>query len=413
MATITYSYLKKENKAGRFPTFIRVCHNYTEARVTTKTTIAKKDIGKDGSIRNRMVTDELSVICADWNRRLRDLGNGADVMTAKEIVEYIRAQEKKERARSIVWKLDFVKYAMQDASRLDREGSEGTASLRVTAVKSLKEYTKKDSIDVNEITTSMLNGWVEWLAAKGCKRAQTLYITQMRAVFNRARREYNTDTETRIPRDPFSRMEHVRQNVTAPRAITAEQLRAIAALPDKGGRWDLARDVFMLSFYLLGMNSVDMMNCPPMRGGRLTYERTKTRTRRADRAEISVLIPKEAMPLIEKYRSSIPGRMFNFAERFANRTAFSASLNKGLKEIGKAVGVESLQFYAARHTWATIAVNEVGIDKYTVHQALNHVDGKTAITDIYIKKSWKPLDDANRKVIDFINSLSEETEQGK
>ena len=52
-----------------------------------------------------------------------------------------------------------------------------------------------------------------------------------------------------------------------------------------------------------------------------------------------------------------------------------------------------------------MAVNEAGVDKYTVHQALNHVDGKTAITDIYIRKSWEPLYKANRKVLDYVFGL--------
>ena len=43
-----------------------------------------------------------------------------------------------------------------------------------------------------------------------------------------------------------------------------------------------------------------------------------------------------------------------------------------------------------------------GIDKYTVHTALNHVDQFTKITDVYIKPDWRPIDEANRKVIDYV-----------
>ena len=50
------------------------------------------------------------------------------------------------------------------------------------------------------------------------------------------------------------------------------------------------------------------------------------------------------------------------------------AINVGLKEIDKLLKVDNLEFYAARHSWATIALNKVGIDKYTVHSALNHVD---------------------------------------
>lgn len=45
------------------------------------------------------------------------------------------------------------------------------------------------------------------------------------------------------------------------------------------------------------------------------------------------------------------------------------------------------EYYAARHSWATLAVNKVGIDKYTVHAALNHIDEAMRVTDIYIERT--------------------------
>jgi integrase len=64
----------------------------------------------------------------------------------------------------------------------------------------------------------------------------------------------------------------------------------------------------------------------------------------------------------------------------------------------------NLTFYAARHTWATLAENSVGIDGYTVHQCLNHSDEKMKITGRYIKTDWRPINRANRKVLDFLAS---------
>jgi len=69
-------------------------------------------------------------------------------------------------------------------------------------------------------------------------------------------------------------------------------------------------------------------------------------------------------------------------------------------------------FHMARHTWATIASNEAGVDKYTVHTALNHVDENMRVTDIYIAKSWDSIDAANRKVLDYVKlSLDDVTEK--
>lgn len=96
---------------------------------------------------------------------------------------------------------------------------------------------------------------------------------------------------------------------------------------------------------------------------------------------------------------------------YADVNTFSTALNKGLKKVGKLVGVDDLEFYAARHSWATIALNDAGVDKYTVHTSLNHVDDSMRVTDIYIKKSWDPIDQANRKVINLVNINISETKE--
>ena len=80
----------------------------------------------------------------------------------------------------------------------------------------------------------------------------------------------------------------------------------------------------------------------------------------------------------------------------------SKAINYGLKEIGGLLGVDDLEYYAARHSWATIALNKVGIDKYTVHAALNHVDESMRVTDIYIERDFVNENKANAKVIKYV-----------
>jgi len=165
----------------------------------------------------------------------------------------------------------------------------------------------------------------------------------------------------------------------------------------KRGR--IAKDCFMLSFYLLGMNSVDLYNGVEVIDGRITYERAKTRTRRKDNAEISVKVEPEALELLKKYMENDKTQ---FHSLYSNALNFNKAINIGLKEISKHTGISNLMFYAARHSWATIAVNDLGIDKYVVHQALNHSDETMKVTDMYIKKDWTRIDEANRKILDYM-----------
>jgi integrase len=60
-------------------------------------------------------------------------------------------------------------------------------------------------------------------------------------------------------------------------------------------------------------------------------------------------------------------------------------------------------YYAARHTYASLARNVVGIDKYTVHELLNHSDSEMKITDRYIERDWQRLFDAHAKVVRLVD----------
>lgn len=87
---------------------------------------------------------------------------------------------------------------------------------------------------------------------------------------------------------------------------------------------------------------------------------------------------------------------------YASKDCLNTAVNKGLKKIGGILGIDDLEFYAARHSWATIARNDLRINKYVVHEALNHVDDAMKVTDMYLEKDYSQNDDANRRVITYV-----------
>ena len=89
---------------------------------------------------------------------------------------------------------------------------------------------------------------------------------------------------------------------------------------------------------------------------------------------------------------------------YRDENTFNQAVNKGLKEIGSQLNIDDLEFYAARHSWATIALNVLKINKYVVHEGLNHVDEEMKVTDIYIEKDFKAINEANSMVLKFIYS---------
>ena len=77
----------------------------------------------------------------------------------------------------------------------------------------------------------------------------------------------------------------------------------------------------------------------------------------------------------------------------------TAKVNNYLKRWCKENGIPEFTFYAARHTWASLA-RKAGIEKATIDECLVH-KGSFDVTDIYAERSWELMQDANKRVLDL------------
>ena len=155
----------------------------------------------------------------------------------------------------------------------------------------------------------------------------------------------------------------------------------------------------MLSFYLCGMNAADLHKLPPDESirDRIDYNRSKTRSRRRDKAFISVNIPDIAIPLYVKYAGMLQ-------ERYSTHITLDQALNKGMCAVGKKVKIIDLEFYDARHAFGDWGRNICRFSIDDVALALNHKDQTKAVTDIYVSKNWKIIDEVQEAVIGILNS---------
>jgi len=164
----------------------------------------------------------------------------------------------------------------------------------------------------------------------------------------------------------------------------------------------------MLSFYLCGINAVDLYNIAHYgyKDKRLEYNRSKTSGKRSDEAFISIKIVTEARPLLEKYAGKL-------RERYSSYTGLDTALCKGMKQMRNIAGLSfPVTFYWARHSFATIARNQCGFSKDDIAEALNHVDSEHRVTDIYIEKSWDRVDELQKAVMQYVRDLSDNTIRG-
>ena len=405
-------YAHQKRADGTYNIKIRVTHKQRKKYLATPWYVGKEDMTRALKLKNQKYIDMVEDLLRRYRSICNSVGEGLNDMNVEQVVELVTRPDVAKP-----FDLDMVAYTRSFIEKLNKQGHGGTAKSYEVALNSLIRFAGRDEISIKEITVKFLTDWIAWIAAqpprRNCKkgdRAQSLYLAQLRAMYNRAKKEFNDEEAgiIRIPFSPFNKVDIPKPSLSRKRALTVEQMRRLSEIPyttilQPGvNRFNFAKDVFLLSFMLIGMNAVDLYTATDYEDGRITYQRTKTRNRRADHAEISIRVEPEAEALVKKYRDPTGQRVFNFYKLYSSMDTFSAALNKGLKRIGEIIGVDDLEFYAARHSWATIANNDAGIDKYTVHSALNHVDESMRVTDIYIRRSWDNIDKANRAVLDLL-----------
>ena len=198
----------------------------------------------------------------------------------------------------------------------------------------------------------------------------------------------------------FVRFKVPRQKPAGQRALSVEQLIEFFKYEPITLNGRLAKDCALLSLCLCGTNLIDLYFASCYDGVYFKYERTKTKDARDDHAHIEIAVDDRIKPLFDKYRCKDGSRVFDFGNH-NNYDCFYKSVLAGMLSIKKELGWDMLQFYQFRHSMATIARNELGIDKATVDEMLNHV-GSNRIADIYIKKDYKQINIANKKVVDYV-----------
>ena len=390
MATITVEIGKKGKKKERSISFL-VCQGKTKKRIPTEIFVTDSEITSNGK---RVKEPTKAKLIEQMRRNLQDRLFALSIELAGQDVDASYIVERLTLHRG---NIDFFVFADEWLKRSEIKGKKNYYCM----LNALEGYLKKRSLSFSSINFSMLTGFEEHL--KGKPRSQSLYLGLMRHLYREAMRQYNTDHEQVISNDPFMRYKVPRQQIKkGVRSLTIEELLKVYSFEGKpNSRAQLARDTFILSFCLMGMNSVDLYECTKCKNDVISYKRTKTKDRRSDEAYIEVKMHPFIKDLVKKYRGK--SRVFKFYTKYSNYSTFNSNINKGLKDVGDAVGIKSLQFYQARHTFATLSRNLMKFSKSDVDEALNHV-GTLDIADVYIKKDFSIINENNFKLIEKVFS---------
>lgn len=387
-------------------------------RLSTSLFVTSKDLTKEFKIKqNSPIKQEIDSLIRSYQERCAKLQVELNHYTIDEVMDYLDGEYQKQQI------IDFIQFSREWIASTTIKG----APNYTTAINALVRFIGKEELDINLVTSDFLEQFklflnkerdarIKKLKQQGKRvtsnRTLSLYLISIKKLFNEAKKKYNKPDKNLIliPHSPFENFEIPKQEATRKRAISADIIKKVWKLPYKDMkkgykstcRYNLAKDCFIISFCLMGINSADLYNATEMKDSTIIYNRTKTKDRRLDGAKMMVDIPNIVQPIIDKYRDKTGKRLFNFYQYYCNEKAFNKAINYGLKEIGTILNIEDLEYYAARHSWATIALNKVGIDKYIVHAALNHIDDSMKVTDIYIERDFVNENKANAKVVRYV-----------
>ncbi|MDN5288516.1 MAG: recombinase [Mucilaginibacter sp.] len=410
MATFGIRVFKHhEKKDGTFNVKIRITQERRSTYIDTSHFVTAKMLSKNYAVKDTFILKDLYGTLSDYREAVSRLGSKVNYMDADDIKSFLEKRSEK---------IDFLAFCQQHIDLLVANDRSKTATGFRTVRYALIDFLGNKHLPAEEITPNLLMSFERFLRSpRQIKRINRFdkeviiqskgstdagvhnYMHDLRTLFNAARKYYNRPSLGIVPIQfsPFSEYQLPELTEIRKRNLTAEQLRGFIQFePPESGRIRVAYDLFLLSFYMCGMNAVDFYNCGfEINDGGLEYERSKTKEKRKDRAFISIKVPEPAVPLIEKYKNHL-------TKMYSEIGNLNKALNNGLKVIGSTIGVPDLSFYWGRHTFGNLARNKCRKSKDDVALALNHVDHGRRTTDIYLEKDWTIVDEVQEAVIAFV-----------
>ena len=312
-------------------------------------------------------------ICPDKEMLESLISNKISEVRSK-IVE-LKAGDKEFSATSLIEKVQHKTQPVtvgelfrREINSLREEKRTGYAMSVEQVYNSLVKFNKHLDLYFSEIDVAWLKRYELWLKKKGLAE-NTIGIR-----FRTFRRIYNLAIEQKI--------------VTAKRAVRKDDVINILNYPTegKGHYMELAIDLFMFSYFMGGINFVDMayLTWKNISEGRLIYYRKKTGKL------INLPVQEDAKLLLDKYSKAGEQYIFPIFSSFhkteqqrLNRLhKVITKVNACLKEIGEELHLPvTLTTYVARHSYATV-LKRAGVSTSIISESLGHSSEK--VTQIYL-----------------------------
>lgn len=393
---------RKPKKDLTCPIILRVTHNRLTATVRTGVYVQPKDW--DSKERKVKASYRGTESVARLNNRLQKKKSEATdyifkldeqkKLNALTVTELKNLIERKPEHHSLFSFAELLIAEMKELGRI------GNATTYATTLKALRKFMDGKDLPFIQVTPEWLRRFEHAFMKKpgNTFNGLAVYMRTTRAIYNKAIKAKLVDRELY----PFAEYS-IKHERTRKRAIPIEYIIRIEELEIKpGSRLFNARNYFLTSFYLRGINFTDMalLKLKNIVDGRIFYKRAKTGM------PFDIKIPVEMQAILNLYT---PGKgpedyIFPIVKRDTPEGIYDNILwarkrfNKRLKEIARLAKIDAhLTSYVPRHSFATRAKN-LGFPIANISQAMGHTDIRT--TQIYLDSlPSDELDEMHEKVI--------------
>lgn len=373
-------------KGGRHKVRISVAHNGETRYIVTDITIDSEKEFKNGQVVKRpdaaIMNTKLRGLLQRYQSTIDELAytNG---LTCPELVYQIKnAGNYKHRTLESIYE-EYIKNSHAKESTLRGYVSVwNTLSLHLSG-KMLVEH----------ITHGTILGLDKFLRERVKPTTARNYLVFLMVLLNYAKRcgyvQYRVD--------PFAGYELPKMEVRQS-WLTTEEVRAIRDFKTDKPNLEKCRDIFMLSYYLGGINMTDLLQINfNEQTDVLHYVRQKTERRPKMNKFVEFVIPDEAKEIIERYKGKDGMLIATDRQR---KEKYHKFFDYNMPRLAEAVGLKQLIYYSARKSFSQHAFL-LGISTSIIDFILGHrVDkGDTSLYS-YISVTPDMASKAVRKVLD-------------
>lgn len=388
MATLKLTIIPEQKlKDGRHKIRISIAHKSSTRFIPTPYIIDNPSQFKNGQVISRPDA-------AIMNSRLRrKLNFYQDALDSIPNIEDYSCTELKALLTSHkdYTNVTYKQAAQEYVDELSEEKREKSEKLYRLASKSFIKY-EGDIILIN-ITPKNIRHFEVKLEEKGLSTTTIkIYLTLVKVIVNYAKKRKMVTYET----DPFEFCRMPAANIRE-LDLTIEEIKAIRDAELDHYNLRVVRDIFMLSYYLAGINLVDLLAINFKKQTILEYTRKKTKNKKQGERKTSFTIQPEAKEIIDRYMAKSGKLVFGKYDTFGK--CYSV-VSRKIAALAEAAGIEKrVVYYSARKSFVQHGF-ELGISLEILEYCIGQSMKSNRPIFNYFRVMRKHADIAIRKILD-------------